>query len=167
MFNRDAELSRSRFEYLVARRDQLLDRLRFGILALNGASLVALISALGGDGAAATWIGLNPPRAKESAAAFVVGTIFAVVSIMIDANIYRTEAGDAEVRRSTLSRLTALYEAPMSKENYDRAGAAMSDYHKLPPVDFQFSKWAIMLLNASGGAWLFGVGVPLSSALGW
>lgn len=167
MFNADAEHTARRCDYLITRRDQLLDRLRFGILALNGASLIALMSMLGGSGSTAAWLGFNQSIARDSAIAFALGVVLAGISAMMDANLYRTEAADAEVRRSTVGRLTALYEADFTDDNYRTAGEVMKQYHDLPLVDFQFSKVAITLQNFAGGAWLFGIAVPLCSSLGW
>ena len=166
MFAADVAFTASRFKYLISRRDQLLDRLRFGVLALNGASIVALLSALGGDGAAASWIGFNPPRARASAIAFVCGAVLAGAAKMVDANLYRKEAGDAEARRATASLLSALYEGPFTQEHHAQIEPVMKRYHELPLVDFQYSLISIVLLNMGAGVWLFGVGLPLWAALG-
>ncbi|MFN4095490.1 MAG: hypothetical protein ACK4GG_01825 [Sphingomonas sp.] len=166
LFAADQELATRRYEYLISRRDQSLEKLRFGLLALNGASLVALISALGGDGTAATWLGFDADRARYSAAAFILGTVCGGVSIIVESNLQRVEAGDAVARQSTLNRLTALYSAKFTKGNYDRVGPVMEEYHKLPLVDFRYSIPALISLNASAGAWLFGVAMPLLAALG-
>lgn len=166
MFAADQELATRRYEYLISRRDQSLEKLRFGLLALNGASLIALISALGGDGTAATWLGFNADRARYSAAAFIIGAVCGGISILIESNLQRVEAGDAMARHSTLNRLTALYSAKFTKENYDRVGPVMEEYHNLPLIDFRYSIPAIVALNASAGAWLFGVAMPLIAVLG-
>ncbi|GEM71133.1 hypothetical protein SAQ01S_08990 [Sphingomonas aquatilis NBRC 16722] len=67
----DHNFSRARYEYLVTRRDQMQDRLRFGAMALNGASLAGLMAAMGGDGKAASWAGLSGTVALWSATAFI------------------------------------------------------------------------------------------------
>ena len=167
MFDSDVDHYARRFEYLANRRDQLLDKLRFGVLGLNGASIIALMSALGGKGSAATWLGFTEQTAQASAAAFIAGAIAAGVAITLEANLHRTEAGDCEARRSTAIRLNALYKAKLNAKNFDQAGAVMKEYHALPLVDFQFSKAAIVFQNCAAGAWLFGVLMPLSSLLGW
>lgn len=143
-YSADAALMRSRLEYLVNRRDQMFDRLRFGYLALNGASLTALMACLGGDGQAAAWIGFNPPRAR-----------------------YRKEAADALVRRAAVQRLADLYEGAYTEKNLAQVDEAMPDLVKAPLVDFQYSAPAIILQNLSGGAWLTGICIPLFALLGW
>ncbi|NII58981.1 hypothetical protein [Sphingomonas aerolata] len=167
MFAADAALSRARFEYLANRRDQMLDRLRFGYTALNSASLLGLVGMLGGDGKAAAWVGFNPERARQSAAAFALGIIITGVASWIEGERYRTEAGDAFARQSAATTLVALYEGPADEANRERAGKALEAYSKLPLVDFQYSAVAIALQNIGGACWLFGIGVPLSNLLGW
>lgn len=167
MFAADAALSRARFEYLANRRDQMLDRLRFGYTALNSASLLALIGMLGGDGKAAAWVGFNPDRARQSAAAFALGILITGVASWVEGERYRKEAGDAFARQSSATSLVALYEGPADEANRTRAKEAMDAHAKLPLVDFQYSPIAIGLQNIGGACWLFGIGVPLSNLLGW
>jgi hypothetical protein len=54
---------------------------------------------------------------------------------------------------------------PVNEENVTAANKRMEEYHGTPQVGFQFSMIAIVLLNASAGAWLFGMAIPLVSAL--
>lgn len=166
-FAADAELNRSRFEYLAERRDQLLDKLRFGFLALNGASLLALISALGGDGHAAAWIGINPPRARWCAAAWVLGVVLAGVSSWLEGERYRAEASDAFRRQVAARHLASLHNGLANQDTLLKIEEAMKEYFELPLVDFQYSGLAIALQNASGAIWLAGICVPLFAVVGW
>ncbi len=157
-FNAAAEhaFARARYEYLITRRDQMYDRLRFGAMALNGATLAGLMAAMGGDGKGAAWVGLTSRVAVWSAAAFVLGLACAGIAALIASNKYTTESGDAFVRYMTAKRLAATYEA----SDWDSAGTAMDDHHKSPLVDFQYSMAAIAFQNAAYGCWLGGICLP-------
>ena len=61
--------------YLMQRRDAQNEKIRFGLIALNGGSLLALMGALGGAGNAASWLGFTPQNALISSASFVLGLI--------------------------------------------------------------------------------------------
>jgi hypothetical protein len=153
------------FRYLRQRRDALSEKLKLGLVGLNGASLVALLGALGGSGAGAAWIGLTPENALYSAGAFAVGLVLAGHSLNTAERAYGKESADAFARAGALLRLAAIYEHPSEKEQWDRYKQAMDDVHELPLVGFQWSWRSILAQNFSGGAWLFGIAVPLTSPL--
>ncbi|WP_205480342.1 hypothetical protein [Sphingomonas arenae] len=165
MIGGEAEFARRRYEYLIARRDQLIDRMRFGALALNGASLVALFAALGGENNAATWLGFTQENARHSAIAFAVGAILAGVSVVIDSNQYRSEAGDAFARQAAASSLAARLEDRATDQSLQTLERETLEFQATPLVDFQHSIWSIILLNFSGGAWLAGILIPLAASL--
>jgi len=152
--------------YYYDRRDKLFERIRFGVLTLNGASLIALISALGGTGAAATWLGFTQDNVIYSAAAFTLGTIAAGVGIAAQQFHYQREALDGFLRASALSSLAAHYERKASPEALDKHEQDMDALAKLPLTGFQHSHVAIWAQNFSQGAWLAGILVPLSTAIG-
>ncbi|WP_294211328.1 hypothetical protein [uncultured Sphingomonas sp.] len=153
----DQNFSRARYEYLVTRRDQMQDRLRFGAMALNGASLAGLMAAMGGDGKAASWAGLSGTVALWSATAFILGITCAGVAALIASNKYTTESGDAFKRYMTAKRLAATYEGG----DWDQASGAMEEHHESPLVDFQYSTASIALQNAAHGCWLAGICLPV------
>ena len=166
-FRDEYQFARSRYEYLISRRDQLIDRLRFGVLTLNGASLVALLAAVGGKGEAAQWLGFTAATAKYSVAAFVVGIVLAGISVIIDANLYRTEAGDAFARQSSASILASRFEDRASDQSLGLMQKEMAEFHEAPLVDFQHSPLAIALQNFAGGSWLSGILLPLAASFGF
>ena len=165
MYVTEGEMAAKRVVHLMERRDRIAERLQFGVLALNGGSLIALIGALGGDGAAAAWLGFNPERVQQSAVAFVIGATAAAVSLVLEVNLAKVEAGHAEARFLTVTRLRALHEAPMTPENHERVGVAMKEYQALPLVGFQYSNPALWANALAGGAWLAGMAIPLFHAL--
>ena len=151
--------------YLMQRRDAQNDKIRFGLIALNGGSLLALIGALGGNGTAASWLGFTPQNALISSASFGLGLILSGIAVVCQQNLFVTEAGDASARVQVLRRLVALYDQQATPENHDRLGEAMKEFHDLSLTGFQFSYSSIVSQNFSAGAWVMGILVPLSSAL--
>lgn len=67
--------------YLMQRRDAQNEKIRFGLIALNGGSLLALMGALGGAGNAASWLGFTPQNALISSASFVLGLILSGIAV--------------------------------------------------------------------------------------
>ncbi len=151
--------------YLMQRRDAQNEKIRFGLIALNGGSLLALMGALGGAGNAASWLGFTPQNALISSASFVLGLILSGIAVTSQQNLSVTEAGDASARVQTLRRLVALYDQEATPANHDHLGKAMAEFHNLPLTGFQFSNSAIWAQNFSAGAWLMGILLPLSTAL--
>lgn len=151
--------------YLMQRRDAQNEKIRFGLIALNGGSLLALMGALGGAGNAASWLGFTPQNALISSASFVLGLILSGIAVTSQQNLSVIEAGDASARVQTLRRLVALYDQEATPDNHDRLGNAMAEFHNLPLTGFQFSNSAIWAQNFSAGAWLMGILLPLSTAL--
>lgn len=153
------------YRYLRQRRDQLSEKLKIGLVALNGASLVALLGALGGSGAAATWIGLTSKTTLWSAAAFSAGLCLAGHALNTTDRVYGREAADAYARMSGLVRLTSIGERP----NTEASSNAYRDVHKevtdLPLVGFNWSWRSIIAQSFAGGFWLLGIAFPLSSSL--
>lgn len=164
-FSTQHELATKRFEYLIARRDQMQEKLQFGTLALNGGSLIGLITALSGEGSAAKWLGFDASSAPISAAAFVVGVVLCRLSLNIEHNRQSIEAGNAFARQSEASMLSALYKAPASKFVMEKIRDVMKRYHDLPLVDFDYSVVSITLKNFAGAAWVVGIAIPLAKSL--
>lgn len=162
----DRDLALADFRYLLERRDKLTERIRFGLLTLNGASLLALLSALGGSGQAATWLGFTRENAIYSATAFTAGLFLAGSAVWAQQNWYTEEVGDASKRVRTLARTSAQFRRPLTKRNVDQVGKHIDEVGDLPLVGFQYSFWAILAQNAAASAWFIGIATPLLDALG-
>lgn len=163
----DVVFAERRYEYLIAKRDQLQDRLRTGSLALNGGSLVALMTMLGNEGKVAGWIGLNPHNSAVSAAFFALGVLLAGVSMMAADRVCTEESSKAFVRYMTVRRLAATYEALHSPEGWKSSQDAIEQASAAPLVDFEYSRLSIFAQNLSGGSWFVGMAVPLAASFGW
>ena len=159
------DVARDELAYFIERRDKLTERMRFGLAALNGASLVALISALGGKGEAAIWLGFTHENAIWSASAFTLGLILTGYSVYAQQNLYIREAGDAVTRASTLAGLASRYNLTATKGNVEELGEALTSEASLPLVGFQYSPTSIWAQNLASGAWLMGILTPLLYAI--
>jgi hypothetical protein len=159
------EAATTELRYHIERRDRLNDRIRFGLIALNGASLLALIGALGGDGEAAHWLGFTSTNAMISACCFTFGLLAAGLSVTSQQTVTIKEAGDASARALVLSRLLALYEQPSTSENHERLGKAMEEYSGLELTGFQFNPRSFTAQGLAASAWLIGIAIPLLYAL--
>lgn len=165
--NAEYQIAAKRFEYLIARRDALVDKVRFGTLALNGASIIALLTILGGSGKAAAWVGFNPERARWSLLFFALGTILSGLSAWIEADRARGEPADAFQRMSFYGSLASMHAMPASDENVRAAVEQWKGTKDLPLIDFQYSRWAIGAGAFGAACWLGGIAVPVVYMLGW
>ncbi len=161
----ELEAAEAELQYFLRRRDETSDKIRFGLIALNGASIIALLSALGGGGTAANWLGFNDQNALWSALLFVIGLASAGHSINTQQNLSTKESGDASARAQTLRRLVSLYEEEKTHERLENYSKTLAQFHGLPLTGFQFSHRAILAQHVSGGAWLAGILIPLSTKL--
>lgn len=153
--------------YHLKRRDDISDKIRFGLVGLNGASILALLSALGGSGEAAKWLGFTPVTSVISALCFTTGLVLAGRSIFSAQIIAINEAGDASARASNIGGLIALYEGANTQDNYEELRRTADDYHKLPVTGFKYSTWDTSFRHFAALSWFLGIALPLFSALDW
>lgn len=163
----DLAFSERRYEYLIAKRDQAQDRIRTGLLALNGASLVAMLALLGNDSKSAVWIGVTSDNARLSAGAFATGLLFAGISMIITGNLFVNEASAAFARYMANRRVHAAYHAEMNEVGWKGVHEALEQRASSPLVDFEYSSWAIAAHNISAACCFFGICVPVAHSFGW
>ena len=157
-----------RFEQLIERRERLIERSRFGVLALNGASAVGILS---------NYQSLRSELVVElpSALAFFgVGMILALISIHFETIFVGNRAAHMFGHLSSLRRIRATLddqftersEAKFSeqlKELEERSGRGsitkieLDDSKDGLPSDFAYSPVALTTLSFAGGAWIRGV----------
>lgn len=162
----ELEFDTRRFEYLVQRRDTLLDKIRFGALTLNGASLVGLLAALSGNGQAAAWLGFNAQIAAWSGALFAGGVLAAGLSIILEARRCTEETGRAVVRRHAASSYRAAFAQRLTPAAEETTERLMKEHHNSPLVDFGYSKAATWAQSTSTACWLTGIVLPIANAAG-
>lgn len=155
-----------RFEQLIERRERLFERSRFGILALNGASAVGILSNYNGLRAES---GFDPGLPL---AFFAVGMIAALISIFFETNYVGHRASHLFGHLSHLRRMRATLDDHLTEGNERRlieqleylSERSARDTFKIElddskdglPNDFAFSSPALITMNLSGGAWIGG-----------
>lgn len=151
----DLYIATRRYEQALDRRDKLRERTRFGLLALNAASLVALLSSLGSPWA--TKLQIDEADIAQSVFFFLVGLIGGAIAIWWSG---------ITATRDAATDFEDLLEVRQRKADYD--GAATPDAEKklvnrpapkwkIPP-DYRWSKIDNLLTNLAGSAWLCAVG---------
>lgn len=162
-----------RFEQLIERRERLIERSRFGILALNGASVIGVLSSYESLRALA---GTEP---RFALAFFVAGMVFALLSIHFETNFVGSRAAHMFGHLSRLRRIRSTLDDRLTNETADRLDEQLREIEvrssrqslaiKLDetkdglPNDFAFSPLAMLSFNFAGGAWIGGVGLLLGA----
>ena len=159
----EAELAARRYEYLIEQRDKLNEKIRFGILTLNAASLVALAS-LVGDEKKMTFLGLTASDVGYAALIFGLGLACAAVAIWSNSN----QAISAPARAYEILIKAANKRAHMDQRCGERAEdefRKLLDEKPIPSPDFAFSKLTIWSTNAAGSIWLGGLVFAISKVI--
>ncbi|UUL82221.1 hypothetical protein [Sphingomonas qomolangmaensis] len=159
------EEDRKAYERLIARRDAIADKLRFGAIALNAGSLIALLSVMGGAATRESWIGLSTTHARWVAAAFVLGILVSGAGAVTEHWLVARSSGDAFARMKGAGSVLALHQANFDDETNAGLFEAITTYQELKLVEFQYSWWSICLQNISYGCWIFGALMIVDSVL--
>lgn len=146
----------SAFARIVQRRNELGDKIRFGVIALNSGSLLAMAALMGAKDSAVNWMQLDAEHARHAAAFFVVGLIGASISPWFDHLKLTEEAGDAYQRMSAARQVATTQATVVTDENAALRASAMERYIATPLVDFQVSTAAIWAQNIGVGGWFGG-----------
>ena len=151
----EASLADRRYEYLIEQRDKLNERIRFGILTLNAASLVALAS-LVGDEKKVKALGLGSTSIGFAALMFGIGLATAALSIWSNSNYAIHAPASAYEILMSAEHKRAYLEHTCSERSEDEYGRILDEKPNKSP-DFAFSKLTIWLTNSAGSFWLSGL----------
>lgn len=151
--------------YQRERRDGLTARIRGSLVALHGASLVALLGLIGGDASGARWLGIGREPLALSAVLFILGLLGAGWSLTAEQTLAIEDSGDALSRAGHLDRITALFENTFTPQNHAQLEKAEKEFESAPLSGFKYSMWAIAAQHLSGAAWLLGVIIPIAVTL--
>jgi len=163
--SRDRELASQEALRLAAARDDLTNRYRLGLATFNAASIVAMLTAVGGAPNALKLIGFDNELIRATLIFFTLGVIAAGTSIASTQNHLIERAGYANARVSVIDRLiNASGHNRADDGTYTRAQKESQDLFKMGLEDRSIARWSQHLSSA---AWLGGVSVPLLSLLGW
>lgn len=157
-----------RFEQLIERREHLIERSRFGVLAINGASTIGILSIYQQLQSA---LNVDP---RYALILFAIGMISAFLSIFFETNFLAHRTAEMFGYLSALRNIRATLDDRSSESSEERLReqlnalairAKHSSITKIDldnengtmPNDFAFSPWALICLNFSAGAWISGV----------
>lgn len=151
----EAELAVHRYEYLIEQRDKLNERIRFGILTLNAASLVALVSLVGNKEKFGI-LGLEPSAIGVAALMFGLGLACAAVAIWSNSNQAISAPASAYQILIAAEHKRAQLEQRCGERAEEEFGQLL-DEKPHPSPDFAFSPLTIWLTNTAGSIWLVGL----------
>ncbi len=157
-----------RFEQLIERRESLIERSRFGILALNGASTIGILSSYQG---LRSELGIDP---RSALMLFAVGMILALLSIFFEINFVGSRAAHMFGHLSLLRRTRATLDDHLTERSEKRFEEQLKQLEERSernsitkielddskdglPNDFAYSPAALITLNFAAGAWVGGV----------
>lgn len=157
-----------RFEQLIERKERLVERSRFGIIALNGASTIGILSTYEG---LRSELGIDP---RFALVFFAVGMILALVSIFYETIFVGNRAAHMYGHLSSLRRIRATLDNHLTESSEKRFGEQLKELEERSeresitkielddskdglPNDFAYSPVALITLNFAAGAWIGGV----------
>ena len=157
-----------RYEYALDRREKVLDRTRFGALAINGATLLAVLGAFGNSGQILHQFGVSDTALKSTIVILTIGMALSALAIWWIA-IFHTQiaAKDFEHLSKSCHR-NALMQARATDDIQDQFSRALIE--KSHNTDFSYSKLDHLLINASGSCWLTAIvslAIPLIRSFNW
>lgn len=143
------------YEQTVDRRDKLRERTRFGLLALNAASLAALLSSLGSQWV--TKLQISEADIAQTALCFLVGLMAGATAIWWSGITATRDAASDFENLLAVSQRKADYDGAATVEAEMKLVNRPAQERKVPPA-YRWSKIDNLLTNAAGGAWLGAVG---------
>ena len=152
----DAELAMRRYEYALEQRDKLNERIRFGCLTLNAASLIAVGTLLQNFDKFEK-LGFDKTTLVGAVAFFAVGLAVGAIAIWSNGNHYVQLAAEAFEFRINTAHRSALFQNRISERAEDDVAEELKKPAQSAP-DFAYSPLTITLTNFSGSCWLTGLG---------
>lgn len=163
---RQSDVASAEAQRLATTRDDLGSKYLFGLASFNAASIVAILTVMGGASDHLAANGIDQATLKWSLVFFTVGVIFAGIAIAATQNHLTVRAGYAAARVTSLdSAISYVASKPISDDGtFTRAH---DESHELFLKGLEISHVAIWTQNMAAGAWLGG-GLNLAfRLLGW
>lgn len=151
----DLRLTTKRYEQTVDRRDKLRERTRFGLLALNAASLAVLLSSLGSQWA--TRLQISEADVAQTMLCFLVGLMAGATAIWWSGITATSDAANDFANLLDVRQRKADYDGAATPEAEVNLVNRSPPEWKIPP-DYRWSKIDNLLTNLAGAAWLGAVG---------
>jgi len=161
-------VANERYRYALERRDKLQDKIRFGSLALNGATLAAMLGIVGNAQETLRSLGVTSELVRQAIALLVIGMTLSGVSVWWSSIcLVKWSAGEFSHAASARHR-AALMEQVLSEAAETHFSEALTD--RPPPPGFQYSKVDQLLTNAGGSCWaaaMLSLAWPLLRLVNW
>lgn len=141
-----------RYAYSLERRDKLSDRVRFGSLALNGATLAALAGVLGDAKSSLIALGVTDTAIRTAFVLLVIGMIQSALAIWWSGICFTNWASLDSTRLFKARHRAALMEMKRSEESQKQLSDMMSETQEVS--GFEMSKLDILLTNGGGSFWI-------------
>lgn len=156
------ELARAsqRYVYALERRDKLADRVRFGSLALNGATLAALLGVIGNAKAGLLALGVTDLGVRTAVVMLVIGMVQSALGVWWSGMCFTKWAGEEAGRLYDARHRAALME--MKLDDWSRQKLAELLDTPREAGGFEQSRIDVMLCNGGGSFW-----IGAMAALGW
>jgi hypothetical protein len=162
--------ARDRYEYLYKRRDELFDKVRNGMLVLNSASLLAVLTAINNEQVLKGKFGVTVTELAMAACAFALGLVLAAAGFFLEANRTQHEVALQFGRLICQMQLHSILDSRLTEESEEQFREIMQSVHELPPADFKYSLVALVATHSAGGLWVGGIALlvwKMSSVIGW
>lgn len=150
MLERDRESAWQIAHYERAQRDEYTSKMRFGLAALNAASLVTLLNL------PTALTGVDPKAVLIAAAAFLLGTILAGYSLTAHQTHLIDLVGSTSSRALTLDRAVSLTAFPVGSQEHAALGDAMAEAHRHQSQTYKLSMGALRCQWVSASLWISG-----------
>jgi hypothetical protein len=149
-------------QHLRSQRDDLTSKIRFGLVALNGASVVAVLTLYGSLKNDLAGLGITSGAVMWAVGFFVVGVVCAGLCLSSHQNQLVIAAGQAEARAITCGTAVDLSaQNPIPKQ----LGEILEDLRKHSLPSASYSRAAIWLQQSAASLWLGGSLVLISAIL--
>jgi len=151
---------------LVQERDSLTGKIRFGLVALNGGSLLAMLGIASGENMLSTALGFTPNAANFSFIAFVIGVVFGGICLFSHQNEMIVKAGITKARVQSLmnGQLILRPNFPPERDQLKDAYKELESAGELKIEALNVNYRSIVAQNLSAGAWLAGLLAPVLSS---
>lgn len=151
--HRDRESAWQIAHYERGQRDEYTSKLRFGLAALNAASLVTILNL-----APATLV-VGATVSLLSSFLFLVGTALAGYSLLSHQTHLILLAGSTSARALSLDRAVSLTSYPVGSREHDLLGIAMDEAHGYQGQTYTFSNRALNCQWGSAVIWILACAV--------
>lgn len=152
---------------LASLRDDLTVRYRLGLATFNAASIVALLTAIGGASTALTKIGFSNGNIQASLVCFCLGVISAGISIASYQNDLVQRAGYANARVIKIDHLVTLASNPAHPGGNSAYERTHKENQELFEKGLHLRPVALWGQHFSAAFWLGGVLFPVTTLFGW